>query len=603
VVWRDGAPGEGTPAQGAPHDGSASGGPYSPGAPVASGTPGTVCTLDAVSAAWAERFARAMAPLRESEGAQARAGSAARSVVTLPRSSRLLDELGLARATPAALLARWADPDGQAQEPGREAAGAGGAGGAATTGAAASVGTSGTAATAGTAGRSAAAHAGGRATLVFGAGPRGSLKAELGITRGHALITGPPGSGKTELLRSLAASLSVGSPPDRLQLLLVDGDGATGDGLHTCLELPHARRHLAASDPVRMRDFAQAVSGELKRRAELIGADGTYEGFVLRLARTGPRLAAQQRRREEPCAAADPAAVSEARTEARAEARMETRADARTEARADASAEQPRTDPRGDTEAHGTLRLRTQTGPSAGAPPGTAAGGSADTHGNAAGDIAGDGTGDATTSTASAATVQHLDAQAGVLPRIVILVDDFDTLADPSLGNPGRPAAGSVMRALEGVARDGARLGVHLVAASGRPDRTVGTGLAQAAALRAELSRHSGPDDSGGESTVPGRGTLIEADGTVTAFQAGRITGRIPRTATQRPTVVQLDWTRAGDPPARRPVRELGNGPTDLALLASAVGRAAQSLGLDRQESGTATANRSRSGQDEVLES
>jgi hypothetical protein len=195
-----------------------------------------------------------------------------------------------------------------------------------------------------------------------------------------------------------------------------------------------------------------------------------------------------------------------------------------------------------------------------------------------------------------------LDARAGLLPRIVIIVDDFDTLADPSLGNPGRPAAGSVMRALESVAKDGARLGMHLVAASGRPDRTAPTAVAQAAALRAELSRQSG-EGPGGEGSVPGRGTLIEADGTATAFQAGRITGRIPRTATRRPTVVPLDWTRAGDPPTRRPVRELGNGPTDLALLASAVGRAAQSLGLDRQESGTPAANRSRSGQDEVLES
>jgi hypothetical protein len=32
-----------------------------------------------------------------------------------------------------------------------------------------------------------------------------------------------------------------------------------------------------------------------------------------------------------------------------------------------------------------------------------------------------------------------------------------------------------------------------------------------------------------------------------------------------------------GDPPARRQVRELGNGPTDLALLASALERAAES--------------------------
>jgi hypothetical protein len=42
--------------------------------------------------------------------------------------------------------------------------------------------------------------------------------------------------------------------------------------------------------------------------------------------------------------------------------------------------------------------------------------------------------------------------------------------------------------------------------------------------------------------------------------------------------VVPLEWERMGDPPTRRPVRELGNGPTDLALLASALDRAARSV-------------------------
>ncbi|GFN04318.1 hypothetical protein ABZ086_35720 [Streptomyces halstedii] len=37
-----------------------------------------------------------------------------------------------------------------------------------------------------------------------------------------------------------------------------------------------------------------------------------------------------------------------------------------------------------------------------------------------------------------------------------------------------------------------------------------------------------------------------------------------------------------GDPPTRRPVRELGNGPTDLALLASALERAARSVNAER---------------------
>lgn len=83
----------------------------------------------------------------------------------------------------------------------------------------------------------------------------------------------------------------------------------------------------------------------------------------------------------------------------------------------------------------------------------------------------------------------------------------------------------------------------------------------------------TGPDEP-----APGRGHLTWSDGRSTAFQGGRVTGRIPRTATLRPTVVPLDWQRMGDPPTRRPVRELGNGPTDLALLASALERAAREV-------------------------
>ncbi|GAA3303170.1 hypothetical protein GCM10020295_51050 [Streptomyces cinereospinus] len=130
------------------------------------------------------------------------------------------------------------------------------------------------------------------------------------------------------------------------------------------------------------------------------------------------------------------------------------------------------------------------------------------------------------------------------------------------------------MRALEAVARDGERLGVHLVAAAGSGGRTAESEPARRAALRVALDAPTpGPDEP-----APGRGRLARPDGRVTPFQGGRVTGRIPRTATLRPTVVSLEWHRMGDPPARRPVRELGNGPTDLALLASALERAAREV-------------------------
>ncbi|MFE3864169.1 FtsK/SpoIIIE domain-containing protein [Streptomyces goshikiensis] len=400
-------------------------------------TPGETATADAVSAAWAERFARALAPLR----ADASQAEPSRTVAAaLPQTSRLLDELGLARATPASLMARWAAATEQGQ------------------------------------------GVGGLVEVVLGAGRRGPVGAELVHDGPHLLIEGPAGSGRTELLRSVAASLAAAARPDRLGLVLLDGAGGErGDGLRPCTDLPHVSAHLVASDPLRMREFAQALGAELRRRAELLDGVPFAEWHARREA--GDRMVAPRR---------------------------------------PTSGEL-----RGDLEPQrtGTLRLRSaafRTEPAAGPSP---------------------------------------------LPRLVVLVDDLDALVSPGLGNMGRPAAGSVVRALEAVARDGVRLGVHLVATSARPDRTADTELARLTALRVELDA---PDQPG-----PGRGRLLRADGSAVPFQGGRVTGRIPRTATLRPTVVPVEWERMGDPPARRPVRELGNGPTDLALLASALDRAA----------------------------
>ncbi|MFG2984813.1 FHA domain-containing protein [Streptomyces sp. NPDC048258] len=402
------------------------------GRPVPSG--GTA-TADAVSAAWAERFARALAPLRGDGGTVEPYRPAA---ATLPATARLLDELGLARATPASLMARWAAATDQGQ------------------------------------------GVGGLAEIVLGSGRRGVVGAELVHDGPHLLVEGPAGSGRTELLRSVAASLSAAARPDRLGLVLLDGAGGErGDGLLPCTELPHVSAHLVASDPLRMREFAQALGAELKRRDELLD---------------GLAFAEWHARRE----------VSDRMVSPRQPTPGELRGDL-------------------DSQRTGTLRLRasaTRTDPAGPSP----------------------------------------------LPRLVVLVDDFDALVAPGLGATGRPAAGSVVRVLEAVAREGARLGVHLVAASARPDRTADTGLARLTTLRVELDA---PDQPG-----PGRGLLRYADGRTVAFQAGRVTGRIPRTATLRPTVVPVEWERMGDPPARRPVRELGNGPTDLALLASALDRA-----------------------------
>ncbi|MFG2137035.1 FtsK/SpoIIIE domain-containing protein [Streptomyces sp. NPDC048650] len=414
-----------------------------------SGPNGTVAAVDAVSGAWAERFARALAPLREAEATATAGGRQVhRAVVPLPDAARLLDELGLARATPASLLARWA----AALDTDRPSAPA-----------------------------------------VLGAGPHGPLAADLAADGTHLLLEGAAATGKTELMRSLAASLAAADRPDLLSLVLVDGGGSErGEGLRACTDLPHVTTYLAASDPVRMREFAQALSSELKRRAEILAGTPFAEWRAKHL--PAPRIIAPRRTTE----GTSGAAAGEA-----------------------------------DPSATGTLRLRARSGAAA------------------------------------------AESQAPPMARLFVLVDDFDALVAPALGSTGRPAAGSVVRALEAVAREGAELGVHLIAATGHPDRTAATATGERAGLRIRLGVAGDPS----ESAPPGRGRLDRAeDGSSTPFQAGRVTGRIPRTSTLRPTVVPLEWQRMGDPPARRPLRELGNGPTDLALLASALQRAAQSL-------------------------
>ncbi|WP_093772928.1 FHA domain-containing protein [Streptomyces sp. yr375] len=427
--------------------------PERPG-PVGAGTVGAV---DAVSLAWAERFARALAPLRP-DTAGGGAERHTRVSAPLPQSARLLDELGLARATPASLMARWADAADDAEA------------------------------------------LGGRAWAVLGAGPRGPVGVDLAAEGPHLLIEGPPGSGRTELLRAVVASLAAAERPDRLGIILLDGRDTVGkgsggggggpvDGLQVCTDVPHVTTHLTANDPVRMREFAQSLSAELKRRAELLGRSDFAEWHTHR--EVSGRILPQRTPNPSPSAAGA----------------------------ADL-----------DTPPSTTIRLR----------PGAAA--------------------------------RQRTETAAPLPRLIVVVDDLDALVSPALGSPGRPAAGSVMRALESVAREGERLGVHLVAAAGPGGRTAESEPARRSTVRITLE----PPGSGADEPSPGRGRLRGADGRLTPLQAGRVTGRIPRTATLRPTVVPLEWPRMGDPPTRRPVRELGNGPTDLALLASALERAAR---------------------------
>ena len=384
--------------------------------------------LDAVSAAWAEGLARALAPLREADSGH-RPGRGA-----LPDAPRLLDLLGLDVVTPAQISGRWTDLQ---------------------------------------------VASGALPAALVGSDRDGACGFDL---TDHLLIGGAPGSGRTELLRTLLASLSVAERPDRLGVLLIEGRPPQDPtrSLLPCMELPQVTGHVDGSDELRLLHAAQALTAELDRRDLLLQgrsfASWHAERALARLA--PPRRAPDDYQRPQP----------------------------------------------------GSGRLAIDTAPPS---------------------------------------------------RLLVVVDDHDELLLPGRG---RAALAS---ALDAVAVRGPRLGVHLAVSTAHPDRSSGSDLDEAAQLRVAL-RVDDPRLSSllihveDAATVteehPGRGYVRYADGRVTGFQGARVSGRIPRTATLRPTVAPLDWAAMGDPPARRPVRELGNGPTDLALLASALQRAAETL-------------------------
>ncbi|MEY9849827.1 FHA domain-containing protein [Streptacidiphilus sp. MAP5-3] len=381
--------------------------------------------LDAVGAAWAGRLARALAPLREQDAAR-RPGS---TRAALPEAARLLDLLDLDLVTPAKISARWADLR---------------------------------------------LSSGDVPTATVGVARDGGCSFDL---TDHLLIGGAPQSGRTELLRSLLASLAVAERPDRLGLLLIEGRPPQdpAHGLAPAVELPHVIGHVATTDGPGLRDAAQGLSAELDRRASLLQGRSFAAWHAERaLARLAP-----------PRRAAD---------------------------------DYPQQ-----------------------------------------------------------ATQSAVAVEAEPLPHLVVAVDDWDEL----LGSP-------LAHVLEDVAQRGPRLGVRLAVTTSHPERGAGTAVDEAAQLRVALRTDSPvasallihvEDAAALADDQPGRGLARHPDGGVSAFQSARITGRIPRTATLRPTVTPLDWTSLGEPPTQRPVRELGNGPTDLALLASALQRAAESLG------------------------
>jgi DNA segregation ATPase FtsK/SpoIIIE, S-DNA-T family len=173
---------------------------------------------DQVSPGWCARLARSIAPIRDVSDDEDAAG--------LPDSSRLLDVLNLEPPTAEAIVARW--------------------------------------------------NAGGRSTLaLIGESYDGPFGIDIRKDGPHGLIAGTTGSGKSELLQTIVASLAVANRPDEMTFVLVDYKG--GSAFADCVRLPHTVGMVTDLDTHLVERALVSLSAELTRREHVLAAAGAKD--------------------------------------------------------------------------------------------------------------------------------------------------------------------------------------------------------------------------------------------------------------------------------------------------------------------------------------
>lgn len=166
---------------------------------------------DLVSPAWCERLARSLAPIRDVSGAE--------DEVTLPSTSRLLDVLGLDEPSGAGLAARWK-------------------------------------------------RAGRSTVAIVGESIDGPFPIDVRANGPHGLVAGTTGSGKSELLQTLIASLAVANRPDELNFVLIDYKG--GAAFKDCADLPHTVGMVTDLDGHLTSRALASLGAELRRREHIL---------------------------------------------------------------------------------------------------------------------------------------------------------------------------------------------------------------------------------------------------------------------------------------------------------------------------------------------
>lgn len=133
-----------------------------------------------------------------------------------------------------------------------------------------------------------------RSTVVpIGHTTDGPFRVDLASDGPHVLVAGTTGSGKSELLRTLVASLAVHHRPEHLSIVLIDYKG--GAAFRACAPLPHVAAVVTDLDDHLASRALTSLRAELKRRERLLAAAGapdflSYQSSPTSTAEQLPRL-------------------------------------------------------------------------------------------------------------------------------------------------------------------------------------------------------------------------------------------------------------------------------------------------------------------------
>ncbi|ANP52938.1 S-DNA-T family DNA segregation ATPase FtsK/SpoIIIE [Streptomyces griseochromogenes] len=111
-----------------------------------------------------------------------------------------------------------------------------------------------------------------RVRAVLGVTERDLFTVDLDDDGPHALIAGTTGSGKSELLRTLIASMAVDADPEHLTFALVDYKG--GGALDECAALPHTVGLVTDLDEQLSERALRCLEAELRHREALLRRTG-----------------------------------------------------------------------------------------------------------------------------------------------------------------------------------------------------------------------------------------------------------------------------------------------------------------------------------------